>query len=335
MSPISLDVPDMDLTGLDIQIPLAVPIRGKTVVEGSQVAAGRIVTLSFAGGIFSTTVDLPANGSFSTTLAEGDYGVAATVSLPSYEIQSIIAGASNLATDRLRIDRNPPPEILVTLRVLDPVRVSGRIEDSRGTPVVPGRLSLDASGAGTKLGADVRRDGSFEFTGVTQGSYSLEVQSSPYSSRFPVMVGKQDLRDIRVLVPIVRQIRIRAEVDGGGDVPSFLLRYGGSVASGRLREGLPRSETVFVSPQVTVLGEYMTIHPSADGSAVISLQEGEYRMGAEIEAIDPGGTSRYTLKSIVSAGKDLRQTPLKVGADGDLEIHVVFETANAIPNPRK
>jgi hypothetical protein len=132
--------------------------------------------------------------------------VAVSRLLPGYVVKAITSGAVDLLKNPLQIDATTAAaDIQVVLQNMSGARVAGRVVTSRETPLVPERISLVAGpgilpGIPPSIQSAVARDGTFSFTGVAPGVYTLA--SNPNGLAFfgstttNIVVSNEDLTNV-------------------------------------------------------------------------------------------------------------------------------------------
>jgi hypothetical protein len=152
----------------------------------------------------------------------------------------------------------------------------------------------------------VAADGSFEFSEVFPGQYSLMVPGMATST--PITVSDTDVRDIEITVPGRKEIFGRVLVEGKGPLPrlSFRTTPSGTTAS---------------SP----FSNFINISPRADTTFSVILPEGESSLQA------PSGLpTGYAFKSMTYGAVDVMKSPLKVDPSDTSQL-LVTVTSSANP----
>jgi hypothetical protein len=206
-------------------------------------------------------------------------------------------------------------EILVTLTTAPAdsgpagVRVSGRVAGvsaagrSRLTIVIQGPSRSDP-----RSEVQLSADGTFEFSGIQPGAYSVGVAgpgvARDTSSVKSIVVAGRDMRDIDLTAVV--QMRVEGQV-------VVLDR------SGREAGILPRPASIaFVNPDTG--GANVMV--DSRGHFTLLLREGEYTMSL------PRLPDGFSVKSISSGSTDLLKTPLKIEwTTGQLPVTVTIEYA--------
>jgi hypothetical protein len=272
------------------------------------------------GGIQLIRVDVDAlpDGSFKLQLPEGEYRVATQpTSIPSpYVLTSISYAGANLLVDPLRISEKESSEIQVGFGTTSPnpwSKVSGRVL-GQDPGLGPFRVVLEGSKT-SRTEAVVNADGTFEFARILQnGTYTARLRPENAAASSPaVNVGTKDVDNVEITVPHEREVTVRTAVDGGGPVPSYVLRLVGN------------------SSTVSAL-----IKPDSSGRFLVQLPEDERQV--RFESLPLG----YIVKSVMFGISDLRACvngapprctfpPLKIAGSTGTDLEVIFAHDPAIP----
>jgi formylglycine-generating enzyme required for sulfatase activity len=173
----------------------------------------------------------------------------------------------------------------------------------------------------------IARDGSFTFTKVPPGPYSLRLTPSPTESiqtvldmsrefRYTINVGDTDVRGLELTVPLTISIRGKIRVEGSAwrDEFSFWLD--------RLGSGMT----------------YTAIPPNHDGNFTLTLHEGHYRAGVGTLPLTPDGREMYRVKTLKYGSVDLLREPLDIAGSTTAALVVELERVTppdrTVSNPR-
>ncbi len=249
--PIAITVGENDVRGLEVKIIPTYILTGTLTVEGNGVRPRFALTLSsLRGGISVPTTTVTTNGTFRLTLPESEYIIGWSGLPAGYHVKSIKAGTADLLSGTLKLS-GASPDIAITLGVDEKppwVKVSGRISGLSG---VPNSSSLRVGLSGTMsidpLEISVNPDGTFQFDRVLPGSYTAVLAPRLPIPATPVVVPNQDLVNVAITIPPLKEVR--GTVTGQGFIPplSFGLRdpSGGGLVSATVVV-TPRPTGVFV-----------------------------------------------------------------------------------------
>jgi hypothetical protein len=135
--------------------------------------------------ILTTLFPLDAAGRFSRTMGEGEYRVSLRTLPVDYSIHSMTSAGTDLLKETLKVTTAGPVDIEV-------------------------RLAKRASSS------QVLEDGSFEFTGVTRGRYTVQLSGTHAVIDDAVVVGDADVSDVTLLAAAeLVQLGMRVASDDG------------------------------------------------------------------------------------------------------------------------
>jgi formylglycine-generating enzyme required for sulfatase activity len=314
----------------------------------SGVVAGKILTTAGSPAVLVAVVALDASRAIGGTTA-GSHAVRAaeTDSSGSYRLHLppgryyIIAGAIESPTYYPGVPFEAGATVVgiaagATVNGVDfpvstrstGVTVSGRvILDPRQPAVSAPRSIVIGRAAAVIQERMIARDGSFTFTKVPPGPYSLRLMPSPTDSiqavpnmsrgsRYTINVGDTDVRDLELTAPLTVTIRGKIRVEGSA------WRDGFSFWSDRLGSGLTLT----------------AIPPNHDGTFTLTLYEGHYRTGVGTLPLTSDGREMYRVKTSKYGSVDLLQEPLDVpGASAAtlvVELERVTPPDRTVSNPR-
>lgn len=139
-------------------------------------AAGRYRLEQIPAGVLAGAVT--TDGVFQLTMPDGEYRFSLCGHTTAYAIKSITYGSADITTASLTIDHMvPSDDLLVTIRRTIPlvsagVKVGGHFKGG-GTEGLHIALASKSGGAQSYDEAVVNSDGSFAFTNVEPGTYTL------------------------------------------------------------------------------------------------------------------------------------------------------------------
>ena len=340
-APVSVVIPNRNVTDLEIPVPSPRKISGKiavdgngpppkfplllahganTFMEGGSVSIPALLNGVLGGGKPGSQVlqlDLNAlpDGSFTFEVPDGEYQVVTLPAPnpmnlggipPAYFLRSLTSNSADLLKEPLVISEKETPEIHIGLGTTAPnpwVKVSGRV---RGLDSTRGgmRVALE-SGTTSAIETFVDAEGKFEFPVVLQRTrYTARlIPADDASSRPRINVEDKDVTDVEITAPLKREVMARIVVEQNFPAPSVGLSLDAKDSS------------------MTVL-----IHPETDGSARVMLPEDERTVRR------PSGLPLgYFVKSITYGSTDLLKQPLRVGASAASELKITLSVDPAIP----
>jgi TonB family protein len=299
---VSIAVADKDITGLEIVVPLMVPVTGTLVIEGGGPAPR--LSLSFAayngGGATVPGTGVVTQGQLRTQLPEGEYRISWSALPAGYSLKSITAGSVDVLANPFKVAAgSPPPPLNVTLGVTLPapwVKVSGRIVSPRPIQMAPPYQLTLMGTLVDPMNIAANADGSFEFPRVLAGAYTLRLAypalPTPPTS---LMVTNKDLSGIEIAIPAMKEITGRVTVDGLGQIT-------------------PRLTFAVADPSgavpVVAVGQ-------PDGTFRVTLPEGDRRITLNV----PG----YSVKTLSYGNIDvLREPMLRISGTDSAQMQLVL-----------
>jgi hypothetical protein len=194
-----------------------------------------------------------------------------------------------------------------------PARVSGRVVDSAGEPVVWRQLVLVSrteGGVFTRSSGTTRPDGTFDITGVAPGTYTIEI--SPVRSAtvgrdfafFPISIEGHDITDL--LITTIPEATVRGRVIWEGDSPEPFAtqRITASPADSRMNTSTGvvdakgnfsivgvHGHVVFQSSFTGVSGPW---HVNAVRLGASDITDAGYNVTADIDGLEVVMTDRET-----------------------------------------
>jgi hypothetical protein len=347
--PLTLLVPNRDVSGVELPLPSLKEISGRVIIEGGgplprpmlsfstteeqkrvssstppSLAQLLVTTPNNRGAAVNIFPTLEQDGSFKASLPEGRYPVTATIqanggSAP-YSVKSFTYGSTDLTKEPLAIAATDSAEMRLTLSPTTTgswVKVRGRVVGLTAASVPRGvatNVSLSNASFLTQLTAPVNPDGTFEFPRVYSGNYQARLNGVISSLGVPgveVNVASADVTAVELVIPPQKEISGRILLEGRGAMPRLNLPL--TVASPGV--GFPGGQAT-----------YLNINPQADGTFKVVVPEGERQVGRPNQI--PTG---YTLKSVQYGSTDLAGNTLKVSAQDTAELRLTVITPDLPP----
>jgi hypothetical protein len=215
------------------------------------------------------------------------------VDLPGeYRIESFTYGKADLLKDRIRVSRDQHFSLKLSVPNASQLRrIRGRVEGFKNLAThLQSRVTLAGPSMLNPVDAEIQSDGSYEFSGVRPGTYSLGVGNRV---RGMVTVEKNDV-EVDLVIPVIRKVNGRVLVAGGGPIPRFDLEF----------EKVPEDSEYGVS--------------RAPGTFEVWLPDGDVRMKFY------GYPDGYEIQSITFGGSDLLREPLRIAGSNLPEILVTM-----------
>lgn len=357
---VTIMVPNQDLVGIEFAIPAAREVTGRIDVEdgaplprvvlrlngvpnaggGASIAAAASTSLAqlfvtpvrgAQGTQASFSLNLQPDGSFSTSLPEGEYRIVADIqnsapgAVAPYSLKSFAYGATDLLKDPLIVTSADSAALRLTYAPRSNFRskVSGRVGgwDPAALPppppgAPPAAVSLSSPVFASPLNATINPDGSFEFLKVYPGDYTARLTGALPNMVVPptadVHVLNADVTGVDLVMPRQREISGRIVLEGRGVMPR--IGFPLTVLSARLTGSTP-SSTIFIN-----------INPQPDGTFKITVPEGEREVGAA-----NGLPAGYAVKTMLYGSTDLVSNPLKVLLTDTAEFRITVLTPDLKP----
>jgi hypothetical protein len=311
---VTISVSDMNISDIELVNPKTIEVTGNVVVENGGLRPP-LFSVGFSryqgGPVFGGA--LPVNGIFKISLPDADYRVGWGALPAGYFIRSIQSGSVDLLLKPLTIMGAAVPPITVTLGVNSPppwVKVSGHVTGLPRTSSVTPRVILSDGVVPVTFpterdGAVIEADGTFTFPMVLPGTYTMSISPSPPVAppSTTVYVGRKDVDDVQIVVPVTKCVPGRAVVEGDGPIPNLFFSL--------------------VAPAGNSIASTASVAPRADGTFGILLVEGERRMTLARTSLPSG----YTLKSFTYGGVDLLRDSLRLSSTDTASLLLTFEAA--------
>ena len=349
VQPLTLVVPNRDVSGVELPLPALKEISGRVIVEDGGPLPRATLTVTPATeeqkrGNSSTPPSLaqllvttagnrsvPMNiylalqqdGSFKASLPEGRYPVTANIQTTGgsapYSVKSFTYGSADLTKEPVVIAASDSAEMRLTFSAASSswAKVTGRVVGltaSSASQGVPATVVLVSPTFMRELTATIRPDGSFEFPRVYSGTYQGRLNGVAPNLGIPpveVNVASSDVTGLEFVIPSQKEISGRIILEGRGAMP-------------RLTLPLTRISTSnsFQGPQTA----YISINPQPDGTFKVTVPEGERQVGRPNPI--PAG---YTLKSVQYGSSDVANSPLNVRRTDTAELRLTFTTPDQPP----
>jgi hypothetical protein len=277
--PSRLTVAARDIGDVQVIVPATRDIAGTVEIEG----AGRLPrTLSFTVASTRVVADVRPDGTFAVTLPDG---------FPVELIPDTLPQGYALANP-LRLS-GAETELRVVLKTSGAAAISGRISGDIAALGDSHVWLTDNAGRQSALETAVGQDGTFAFSNVVEGAYTVSlattgIPATASSIRVDVLTGRS-VTDVNLTAP--RIVHGRVTVDGGALPQRFGLRLTGGAGP------------------VTI-----GIEPQRDGSFSALLPTGERTIGPAA-----GLPADLQMLTVTYGATDLLTHPLQIPDAGALE----------------
>jgi hypothetical protein len=166
------------------------------------------------------------------------------------------------------------------------------------------------TGAADALFTQQKPDGTFEFTTVLPGNYSLEANTPIGVTSTPItVVSGKDLTNLEIKTPLAREVPGRVIINDPARPRVGFLIY-------------PANQ-----PTATVAARRTQVPTSADGRFTLLLPEGEHRLVFDTNLVPPG----FALKSATYGSLDIQANPIKIAVTDTAELTLSFDSAGVTP----
>jgi len=257
-------------------------------------------TLIAANGL--SIAPLP-DGTFRLAIPEGEQRLGSVNGLPpGYTLKELNYGTTDVLKNPLKIAASDNFEIraVVTTSNPKPVRVSGRVIGLDNASFDRGSVNMTMTSPtyAAPLNAKIQPDGTFEFSEVYPGNFSLRVMGASLStsSNPMISVANANVDNLEIRVSPLKLIKGHVSIKDGGPYPVLLF--------------LP------IAPASTT-----STRPEMDGTFQIWLPEGEFRLN-NFFALPSG----YRVTSFTYGRTDLLKNPLRVSAGDTDEFQLTLES---------
>jgi hypothetical protein len=321
-SPLSIDVAGRDIGNVVLN-PLPpnpanepyVPIAWRIQVEDGYPTPQFQANLTGPSTFSQHPVSSPpeVDGMYRTYVQKGEYRFRIGMLPPSYELKSIVSGATDLEKEPLKLDGPGPVVIVMNVAIAQPqdwLTLSGRVLGLANLPASLSADSVEVIGQASDMRASparLRSDGTFEPRRVLPGDYRLALRARDADGSFPVVhvhsmtATKANNPAVEFRIPDAVPIRGRVTVDGNMPRPCPRLAV----------DGNPRTFTVQCQP---------------DGTFTGSLPAGDYRLQAWGFPM-----GYYWIKSLTFGDIDLLQQNMRLPAGSSSEIVMALGTIPSLP----
>lgn len=191
-------------------------------------------------------------------------------------------------------------DIVMTMKPVKSVRVSGTIVDSQGRPM-NGMLMISQSGPfGVFNGTPMRPDGSFTFNGLSPGEYTITAQQfgTPDAevATTKITVGTESISDLRLVgaKPVAARGRVIVDPAAATSLPPHLMLQ------------------AFPVQMMPMLGPRAPAAVQDDMSFELKAAPGLYRLNL----MPPG--QGWTIRSVRLSGADLTDSGLEIKANEEI-----------------
>ena len=348
--PITIVVPNRDLTGVVLALPKTKEITGRISVEDGGPLPRPMLMMTFTedkattanpavappslaqllvtsanvrSGQTAVNLNIQQDGTFKAFMPEGQYQLTANISsgtAPPYVLKTFTYGTTDLTKNPLKVTSSDSGEIRMTFAPTSQgtwAKVSGRVVglNSLATPV-PASVAMNNPSFLAPLTTPVRADGTFEFLKVYSGTYQARLIGTVANvgvSNLDVNVAGSDITNLEFVVPRQKEILGRITLEGRGPMPQFNIQL----------IPVPSNSGVYNTGPVTILN---VTPSSSDGVFKLTLSEGERHVGRPT-GLPPG----YALKSLIYGSTDLAKAPFKISATDTAELRITISTPDQPP----
>jgi hypothetical protein len=214
-------VKDKDVTVIRrIASPFA-SVRGSIEIAGGGPVPQLTVRVQRKSGTLLRRIAGPLEGysEFYILLPAEDLRISLVDVPAAYHVESFLYGDKDFLKGVVRIS-DSKQSFKLKLSVVRPEhlkRIHGHVLGIERFPDASD-VSLWGPSLMTPIKAPIVSDGSYEFSNVPPGTYTLNVANRHRAS---VELGDNSIQDFDITLPVSRQVRGRVVVDGGGPVPRF------------------------------------------------------------------------------------------------------------------
>jgi hypothetical protein len=328
-----------------ITTPEAVTISGTTTTDNNLMAPRFPVTfMRVAEPGTNTAADTPITvygPSISVSLEAGEYRVLPT-SPAGFLLKSITSGSADLRSQPLKVSVNDPPQISIALNAVPQLmrKIGGRVIGHAKR--IGSGPTLGISGT-TNARTPILLDGSFEFSGVPPGTYTITpVPMAPGVALVGLTVVDTDVLNVEILLPATRDVVGRVFIEGDAPMPtSIAVVIPSGVANPSIQPSsnppppgsigwqyAPPMPGSIVAPISTIMTVGLAVQ--RDGFFRIALPEGQRRISLMPASIPAG----YSVKALTYGSIDLLTDAIKVDLADSEELRVILNTNGFRPGDR-
>lgn len=221
-------VTNKDITGIRRKSSPFVPVRGSVEVEGGAPLPGIAIEIRSAAGDSRVRMGwgLEEEAAYIALPVGLDFRVSLRDFPVEYRVESFTYGDTDLLKNAARIE-GVVRRFALKVSIAQPSRLRRIHGHVKGIENLPFALASHVTLSGfdllqMRLTAPILNDGSFAFSDLRAGKYSLFVGNR---HRATVEVADRDINDMEVVVPVIRQVKGRVVVAGGGPVPRFDVEF--------------------------------------------------------------------------------------------------------------
>jgi len=206
------------------------------------------------------------------------------------------------------------------------VRVSGQLFNVEGAPYDdPTSRAVLRIGNGVAGVSNIGSDGTFEFTRISPGDYSLSLSGRgvPLSPVIPVRVANTDVRNLEMVVSRAKQVSGLVTLDGSGPLPLVRLQLKpvkDPTANPAVRALSPFG---FVTNDafagLVPIAPMLDLNPRPDGTFVVRVPDGDWNV-----TLNSGLPTGYAIQALAYGTVDILRSPLKVRLSEDATIRLVL-----------
>jgi len=302
---VALTVDKQNLTGVIVQLPDLIEIKGRAFVEDGSalprtLRGAPIPVQATRSPTGDTSASIQEDGTFELLLPKGRYRFSIPGVPPGYYVKEFTAGPADLSNSNYIVDDTPPEEIHMTLGVVrrqpQGVRLTGHLSlATAGDLLEAESVLLVSSGNRNAVVREsaVAADGSFEFAGIPPGIYNLETYPDSPAALYGIVVENTDVTGIEFVLPVLIKVKGGIEwADSGG---------------GTIVPAKPSVSVQFTRKEGDRLLAWGTL--ALAGSFHFYLPEGDYRFS--VSDLPPN----FNVGSVTAGDANVLETGLRIRSD--------------------